>query len=31
MMGGDWGLIDISKSTPAKLNKPFFVTLSYVF
>ena len=31
MMGGDWGLIDILKSTPAKLNKPFFVTLSYVF
>lgn len=31
MMGGDWGLINISKSTPAKLNKPFFVTLSYVF
>ena len=31
MMGGDWGLISIRKSTAARLNKPFFVTLSYVF
>lgn len=31
MMGGDWGLISIRKSTAARLNKLFFVTLSYVF
>lgn len=31
MMGGDWELISIRKSTAARLNKPFFVTLSYVF
>lgn len=30
-IGGDWGLISIRKSTAARLNKPFFVTLSYVF
>lgn len=31
MMGGDWGLTSIRKSATARLNKPFFVTLSYVF
>ena len=31
MMGGDWGLMPIAKDWPWKLNKPFFISLSYLF
>ena len=31
MMGGDWGLTNISKGEAIKVNKPFFISLSYLF
>lgn len=31
MMGGDWGLMPFEKESIHKLNKPFFISLSYLF
>ena len=31
MIGGDWGLTNISKGEAIKVNKPFFISLSYLF
>ena len=31
MLGGDWGLTKIVDNYDVKLNKPFFITVSYLF
>ena len=31
MMGGDWGLTNYYKGDAVKVNKPFFISLSYLF